>query len=67
MDRSEENRAISEVVERLSKSFPTLPSDRVKAAVEDSRPEFDASPIRDFVPLFVERSAKHKLRELAGR
>ncbi|HEY3002735.1 MAG TPA: hypothetical protein VGJ44_10335 [Kribbellaceae bacterium] len=67
MERSEENRAISEVVERLSKSFPTLSSDQVEAAVENSRPEFEASPIRDFVPLFVERSAKHKLREIAGR
>jgi hypothetical protein len=66
MDRSEENRAISEVVERLAKSFPTVPSDRIETAVAESRPEFDDSPIRDFVPLFVERSAKHKLRQSTG-
>jgi hypothetical protein len=63
MDRSEENRAISEVVERLAKQFPELPDDEVVLAVRESRPEFDDVPIRDFVPLFVERGAKARLRQ----
>ncbi|WP_406053140.1 three-helix bundle dimerization domain-containing protein [Kribbella sp. NBC_00889] len=62
MDRSEENRAIDEVVERLAKQFPERPVDDVAVAVSASRPEFDQAPIRDFVPLFVEREAKHRLR-----
>ncbi len=66
MDRSEENRAIGEIVERLEKVFPQVDSDQVRTAVEQSRPEFEGSPIRDYVPLFVERSAKHKLRQLTG-
>jgi hypothetical protein len=63
MIHAEEERAISEVVERLAKRFPQLPVDQVAATVERSRPEFDAAPIRDFVPLFVERSAKNRLRQ----
>jgi len=66
MDRSEENRAIGEIVERLEKVFPQVDSDQVRTAVAQSRPEFEGSPIRDYVPLFVERSAKHKLRQLTG-
>ncbi|MEI8409729.1 MULTISPECIES: three-helix bundle dimerization domain-containing protein [unclassified Kribbella] len=62
MDRSEENRAISEVVERLAKQFPDRAVDEVAVAVRASRPEFEQAPIRDFVPLFVERAAKHRLR-----
>ena len=62
MIHAEEERAISEVVERLAKRFPQLPVDQVASTVERSRPEFDAAPIREYVPLFVERSAKNRLR-----
>ena len=64
MNRSEENRAISEATERLIKAFPSLSPETVERAVADSRPEFDGNPIRDFVPLFVERAAKHRLQAL---
>ena len=60
-ERSEEDRAISEVADRLTKTFPEAPPDEVTRAVQEARPEFDGRPIRDFVPLFVERSAKHRL------
>jgi hypothetical protein len=62
MDRSEEDRAITEVVDRLTKQFPEVPAEDIAATVSASRPEFEEAPIRDFVPLFVERSAKHRLR-----
>ena len=64
MNRSEEERAIAEAAERLIKAFPSLPPDAVQRAVTESRPEFDGNPIRDFVPLFVERAAKNRLRSL---
>ncbi|MEV0289606.1 MULTISPECIES: three-helix bundle dimerization domain-containing protein [unclassified Kribbella] len=65
MDRSDEERAIGEVVDRLAKQFPGVPAAEVAQAVNQSRPEFEEVPIRDFVPLFVERGAKARLRELA--
>lgn len=64
MNRSEEERAIAEAAERLTKVFPGVSPDTVERAVAESRPEFDGNPIRDFVPLFVERSAKQRLRTL---
>jgi hypothetical protein len=65
MNRSEEDRAISEAVERLTKRFPDVSPVVVERAVADSRPEFEGNPIRGFVPLFVERAAKHRLRVVA--
>ncbi|WP_350274816.1 hypothetical protein [Kribbella sp. HUAS MG21] len=65
MDRSDEERAIGEVVDRLAKQFPAVPTDEVAQVVSQSRPEFDDVPIRDFVPLFVERGAKARLRQRA--
>ena len=64
MNRSDEDRAITEVVDRLAKQFPRVPADEVAQVVSQSRPEFENVPIRDFVPLFVERGAKARLREL---
>jgi hypothetical protein len=37
----------------------------VARVVGQSRPEFDEVPIRDFVPLFVERGAKARLRQMS--
>jgi hypothetical protein len=66
MDRSAEDRAIRQVVDRLAERFPEVDTAEVAQAVDESRPEFDGSPIRDFVPLFVERSARHRLRQRVG-
>jgi hypothetical protein len=66
MNRSDEDRAIAEAAERLTKKFPDLSADTVDRAVADSRLEFEGNPVRDFVPLFVERAAKHRLRTLSS-
>jgi len=65
MDRSDEDRAIGEVIDRLAKQFPGVSAEHVAQVVGESRPEFEDVPIRDFVPLFVERGAKARLRGLA--
>ncbi|MEV0802335.1 hypothetical protein AB0I34_31870, partial [Kribbella sp. NPDC050281] len=54
--------SFAEAIARLRKQFPDVPADDVAAAVEAVRPEFEPNPIRDFVPLFVERGAKDRLR-----
>lgn len=61
---SEETR-ITEVVDRLGKSYPTLPGDTVVKVVNDMRAAFNGSRIREYVPLFVERRARSALTELA--
>jgi hypothetical protein len=50
---------------RLIKTFPDVSPVIVERAVADSRPEFEGNPIRDFILLFVERAAKHRIRAQA--
>lgn len=56
-----EAREIDEVVERLQARFPDIARERVRAAVTDAHHAFDGRPIRDFVPVFVERTARAAL------
>jgi hypothetical protein len=66
MDKAEEGRAIGEIVDRLARQFPGVPTESVAEVVQQAQPEFEQAPIRDFVPLFVERTAKQQLRQAAG-
>ncbi|MFD9664805.1 three-helix bundle dimerization domain-containing protein [Rhodococcus sp. NPDC059968] len=57
MNSAEEVRQISQVVTRLLNKFPAASRDAVEAAVEAAVAHFAGCPIRDFVPLLVERTA----------
>ncbi|MGV0993795.1 MAG: three-helix bundle dimerization domain-containing protein [Mycobacterium sp.] len=59
----DEHALLGEVVERLAGRYPTLPPDVVKDVVHDVYAKFDAAPIREFVPLLVEREAHSALSE----
>ncbi|HSV38441.1 MAG TPA: hypothetical protein VLI04_06740 [Nocardioidaceae bacterium] len=61
-----ELRAVEQVVDRLSAKFATLPAQRVSEVVEESYREFDGAPIRDFVPIFVEKTAADRLARLSA-
>jgi hypothetical protein len=61
-----ESRELDEVVERLLERFPKLPADRVRSAVTKAHESFAGNPIRDFVPVFVERSASDELRRIGA-
>ena len=58
---SDESRALAELVDRLVAQFPEVPSDSVRAIVNASWEEFTGRPIRDFVPVLAERTARHRL------
>jgi hypothetical protein len=53
--------ALARLEERLTGIYAGLPADRVSAAVQDAHARFDQSPIRDFVPLLVERRVRAQL------
>ena len=53
--------AISGVVRRLRQQFPELPAEAIDNAVDGRYAEFDARPVRDFVPILVERAARADL------
>ncbi|MGB5112603.1 MAG: hypothetical protein WBO08_13690 [Mycobacterium sp.] len=66
MVTTEEDRLIGQVVDRLLAQFPQVPPATVEDTVGSVHHRFDDAPIRDFVPLFVERHTKDKLANLAG-
>ena len=61
METREEAHAISEVTRRLQEKFPDARPDVIDAMVRDLHHEFDGDPIRDFVPVLVEREAVTRL------
>jgi hypothetical protein len=63
---SSEWTAIQQVVDRLKQSYPSVPPDIVVTVVHDNHARFDGRPVRDFVPLFVERGARKELAKLGG-
>ena len=56
-----EARAIDSLTDRLRAQFPDAPADAVRAAVVAAYQEFTGKPIRDFVPIFAERTARKRL------
>jgi hypothetical protein len=56
--------AIEQLVDRLRNNYPDVPADTVATVVHHNHARFDGRPVRDFVPLFVERGAKDQLTRL---
>ncbi len=56
-----EVRELNEVVERLREQFPEVPEEQVRSVVTKAHEGFAGHPIRDFVPVFVERVARDEL------
>lgn len=62
-DTLRERHALDHVTDRLSRSFAGRVSrSRVDATVNAIHHRFDGSPIREFVPVLVERMARDELR-----
>ena len=64
MATDDELRAVEQVIDRLSAKFAHMPSQRIFEVVDETYHEFDGAPIRDFVPIMVEKSAKDRLAHL---
>jgi hypothetical protein len=65
MSAMNERTLMSEMVQRLAQKFPTVPPSTVAEVVNDMHVRFDGAPVREFVPLFVERRARSALGELS--
>lgn len=57
----DEMRAIDRLIVRLNARFADIPAETVREAVHAAYDEFKGKPIRDFVPVLVERSATARL------
>jgi hypothetical protein len=49
------------VIEALSVRFPALPAEVISDKVLRAREHFDRAPVRDFVPVLVERQVRADL------
>ena len=57
-----ERQALSRMMARLEQQFPELSTEEIERAVHGEYAKFDHAPIRDFVPIFVERRSRKNLR-----
>jgi hypothetical protein len=57
--------AIKQLVDRLKLSYPGVSPDAIVTVVHKNHARFDGRPVRDFVPLLVERGAKRDLAQTA--
>jgi hypothetical protein len=62
MTQTEEIRALDALADRLRGRFPDAPPDGIKSMVEKVHHQYDGSPIRDFIPVLVEREVVDNLR-----
>lgn len=60
-----EQAGISDLVAQLHGRHPGLTRDVVEAVVRAEHSRFDDSPLRDYVPLLVERRAREELALLS--
>ena len=58
--------AIEHLVDHLKKSYPEVFPDTIVTVVHHNHARFDGRPIRDFVPLFVERTATRQLSQVGA-
>ena len=62
MTQTEEIRALDQVADRLRERFPDTPPDNIKQMVSQVHHQYDGSPIRDFIPVLVEREVSEHFR-----
>jgi hypothetical protein len=58
-----EQTVIDEVADRLTRNYPTIPPETLTAVVQGVHARFDGRPVREYVPLLVERFAREELAD----
>ncbi|WP_433567176.1 three-helix bundle dimerization domain-containing protein [Nocardia sp. CA-151230] len=61
MPSSEEVRRLAELTDRLVQRFPAISAWTIATIVHEVHHGFDGRPMREFVPLLVERGAARQL------
>ena len=55
---------IDQLVERLTNRYPAMSQRTIESVVHDVHTRFDGRPLRDYIPLLVERNARSELDRL---
>lgn len=61
-----EQAIIDQIAARLASRYPSIEASTVSTLVHDIHSRYDDRPVRDFVPLLVERNAKTELSRLGA-
>jgi hypothetical protein len=61
-----EQAVIEQLVDRLASRYPAIAQSIVASVVIETHARFDDRPVRDFIPLLVERDAKSELARLGA-
>jgi len=61
-----EQTVIDQLVERLTNRYPAIAQSTVARVVLETHARFQDRPVRDFIPLLVERNAKRALDGLGA-
>jgi hypothetical protein len=65
MSQADEAQALSHLAARLHEKFPHAPPERIRQVLTQLHRQYDGRPIREFIPLLVEREATDLLRDPA--
>ena len=60
-----EQTIIDQVADRLTSKYPTVTPESLTAVVQSVHARFDGRPVREYVPLLVERFAGDELHRLS--
>ncbi len=63
MMNTDETQVLDEVAARLRVKFPEAPLGSIRRAVSEVHHQYDGHPIRDFIPVLVEREVLEQLRD----
>jgi hypothetical protein len=53
---------MNRVIARLAQQFPELTAEQIEDAVRGEYARFDTVPIRDYLPILVERTSRENLK-----
>lgn len=59
--KTTEAQTVASLSEELRNRFPDTPSEKINKAVAEVHHEFDGQPIRQFIPILVERKVVDRL------
>ena len=66
MNELTEEQVIDQLADRLVPIYPAVEPEQVSRVVHDEYTRYEGSPIREYIPLLVERHAKEELDKLVA-
>jgi hypothetical protein len=66
MSEDDERKSLQRVLEDLRERFPHVSPALIEETVRDAYLEFAGAPVRDYIPVMVERVAKNRIALKTG-